>query len=807
MLQTCSRRIVGALLALLLAGVPVVLWGAAPGSRSGVTLTVSDDFLEPAPGHVDAPVHFTTTRLLQDQPALAPRTFLNPRTQTPAETNSFVSDFYSTYQVSKSVKQNSRRLADNSQADLVLGVESKVRASRDAGSLLGKSPSTTGVGVQRRTPIYTDPRIRGSRIGSLAASGSHWVPARIDLDTMLSKVDSSQIASIGVIKGPFSSLYGPGFSFMDVEFVGAPRFDQPTNGSGSTRLEYLSNGQQWHGRQALVGGDEDWGYRFGYSDRSGSDYLAGDGTRMPSSYQSRAFDFTIGRDITDERSIEFTYLRLDQTDVEFPGMAFDIDYLVTDGYEVTYRVGDSGWADYWESDLWYNRTRFEGNAQNPAKRQQFPLLDAFNYVGFTDVDAMSSGFRTAATWEECDWHRFTAGMDLRYVRQELNEIASGRIGFMTFTDNNSPIPQSDQVNPGFFVEDVREVSEALTIRAGGRVDIVRSDVVDDPTKLASLGLQDPQMTLGEILGTEEWLQRETLWMGYLTGQYALTETERLDVSFGYGQQAPSLTEMYAAESFLFLLQNGQNVAIGDPRLAPEKRFQLDVGLGWDRPNWRGKVNGFYTWAHDYITFENVESFVGPPIGAVEQVSLKYVNTDLATLTGVEVYAEYDLRPEWTLFGNLSYVRGDDRTRNGNFATQPGAPGAPSQQVAGLDRGFFGGVSGEESEPLPSILPLDTMVGVRWHSAEEIPRWGLEFYARIVDAQTRVAASLLESATPGFTTFNANGFWRYSDDLTFSFGAHNFTNTHYREHLDFRSPSGSSVFQPGAAFFFASELTY
>jgi outer membrane receptor protein involved in Fe transport len=262
-----------------------------------------------------------------------------------------------------------------------------------------------------------------------------------------------------------------------------------------------------------------------------------------------------------------------------------------------------------------------------------------------------------------------------------------------------------------------------------------------------------------------------------------------------------------AESFLFLLQNGQNIATGDPRLAPEKRFQMDVGLSWDRPKWRGKVNGFYAWVHDYITFENMGVFFGPPAGQIEQVSLKYVNTELAVISGLEFYGEYDLQPEITLFGSASYTHADDLTRNGEFATQPGSSGSPSARVAGLPRGFFSGIAGGATEPLPSILPFDARAGVRWHSAEELPIWGLEFYARMVDGQTRVAPSLLESATPGFSTYHINGFWRHSDSLTFWFGAHNFTNTHYREHLDFRSPSGNSVFQPGASFFVASELTY
>ena len=62
-------------------------------------------------------------------------------------------------------------------ADVFRRREAVTRSTTDAGSLIGQSPSALGLGVQRRNPIVNDPRIRGSRIGSLPASGSYWVPA------------------------------------------------------------------------------------------------------------------------------------------------------------------------------------------------------------------------------------------------------------------------------------------------------------------------------------------------------------------------------------------------------------------------------------------------------------------------------------------------------------------------------------------------------------------------------------------------------------------------------------------------------
>jgi outer membrane receptor protein involved in Fe transport len=268
-----------------------------------------------------------------------------------------------------------------------------------------------------------------------------------------------------------------------------------------------------------------------------------------------------------------------------------------------------------------------------------------------------------------------------------------------------------------------------------------------------------------------------------------------------------MTELYAAQTFLFVLQNGQNTVTGDPRLDAQRLWQLDISLTCDYDRFRAGANGFHKWIHDYVTFENLSVFNGPPAGQVEQVNLKYVNTDLATLIGAELFAEYDWSDQLTPFATMSYVEGRDHTRNGDFATLEASPGQPSERVYGLPRGFFSGVTGADEEPLPSIVPLESRLGIRYHQAAEQPRWEIEFQARVVAAQDRVATSLLESPTAGFTTYDLRGRWRASDHLLLLAGVENLADKQYREHLDFRSPSGLSVFQPGISFYSGMELTY
>ncbi len=688
----------------------------------------------------------------------------------------------------------------------VNGGESRSRQTTDAGSLLRKSSAALGVGTQRRNPIVSDPRIRGSRVGQLAASGSHWVPARIDLDTMLNKLDSRIIDDIIVVKGPYSALYGPDLRFIDVELLASPRFEDGWQLGGSTSLNYQTNGEQWYGRQTFEGGENDWGFRVGYGHKTGNDYDSGDGTNIPSSYKSRDVDFALGYDLSPDSSIEFHYLRLDQTDVEFPGQLFDMDFLVTDGFEATYELRNQEHVDRLVIDAWYNNTRFNGNAQSPAKRNQFPGLfeQIAGFRAVTDVETSSAGYRVSGDWDLTQQTRFTAGTDLRIIQQSLDEFASGAKGFSIFTNVNSPLPKSQTANPGLFAELRHNVDERLALTAGTRVDYSKAQVEDNAAELQNLGIDGA--SLAAILGTSQFDQNFVPWAAFLAGQYQLNDEWQMTFGAGHSERPPSLTELYVAESYLFLLQNGENTATGDPLLRQERLTQLDVGLRLDQDRLRGGANGFFGWVNDYITFENMQVIRDPITSDVQQVNLKYVNTDLATLAGFEGFLEFDATSWATMFANIHYVEGEDRTRNGDFATQIHSGATASTRVAGT-RGSLSGITGSSTEALPSILPLESRLGVRVRPPSPTARWSAELSARIVDNQDRVAKSLLETPTAGFTTWDLRGTWQASNACLVVAGVEKFTNKNFREHLVFRSNRGFRVLQPGVNFYVGSELVY
>lgn len=669
-------------------------------------------------------------------------------------------------------------------SSVVGGGESQIRSTSDAGSLLGKSLGTTGVQLQKRNPVTAEPRVRGLHVGQTVTSvdGAYWFPARQDLDTMLSKIDAGIIRDIVVLKGPYSVRYGPGFSFIDVATKGSPRYDMGYEWHARSSLNYQTNGEQWYSRETILAGDSTWGARIGYGHRTGSDYDTGDDIEMPASFNVRDVDAAFGYDLSENSRIEFDYIRLDETDTEFPGQIFDINFLVTDGFSARYELNNQCYFDSFTIATWYNRTRFEGDAQGSGKRRLIPELNpsttpggALGLIGFTDVDQMSTGFSAATTWGESGCPQLTLGVDLRYLEQELKEIDDSEAFAGSF-----PIPRSHHSNPGIFVEQVTPLTDRLKLRSGARVDWVSTNLEGDPRGRTRDELRG-------VIGSESFNQHFQLFSAYLTADYDLNCEWTLSGGFGHAERPPTLTELYAFTPFLAILQQGFTSPAGELGLDPERLWQIDASLRGDYGRLRLGANGFYAWIDDYITFENAGPIGGVPAEQNALVVL-FLNTDLATLSGGELYAEYDWNDWITPFANMSYVEGRDHSRSGN-------------SFGAGDRSGFA----SEEEPLPMIGPLEARAGLRLHDPCEQPHWGLELAARMVARQDRVATSLLEQETAGFTTWDLRGFWRANDSVVLVTGVENFTDKDFREHLDLRT--GNGVFQPGINFYFGVEWAY
>ena len=184
--------------------------------------------------------------------------------------------------------------------------------------------------------------------------------------------------------------------------------------------------------------------------------------------------------------------------------------------------------------------------------------------------------------------------------------------------------------------------------------------------------------------------------------------------------------------------------MGDPGLDKERVTQFDVGLNAKYDRFRGGINGYYSWVDDFITYDLFApsgGLGGFPAGA------GFVNTSQAIIAGVDAYGQLEATKAISLFGTFSYVEGRDQSGNRNTLSFTPNGGAP--------------------EPLPGIPPLESRLGVIVHDPSPQRDWAVEFSARVVDNQDRVARSLEEIETPGFTTYDIRSYWRLTRTETSS----------------------------------------
>ncbi len=435
---------------------------------------------------------------------------------------------------------------------------------------------------------------------------------------------------------------------------------------------------------------------------------------------------------------------------------------------------------------WYNHTEIKGDNLNPSK--QYFYRDNFfftsggqthypqiGFVGAFEAGVRSAGLRASPTWELDSGGRLTAGADLHYAQQVLNEFDNFVNRELLFTPSgyeNFPIPDSNLIDPGLFMELELPESTDLKFTVGARVDWVRTDANPfhrgrDPDGLvkpiyAPGGL--PVTRLDDDLFLTGLNKNDVLLSWFVTADRQLDEHRELRLGFGRGQRPPTLTERYAYVPFLTVLQDAENSPFGNPDLNPEDASQVDVALNGRYDHMRFRTAAFATLVNDFISYQYRPAPTNPAAAY-----LTFTNIT-AVITGFELAGDFDLNEWWSPFADLNYLYGENLDAN---------------------------------EPLAGIYPLKSRVGLRFREPER-NRYGLEMSVRMVGSQTRVASSLKEPTTPGFAVVYVRGHWQVTDRLLLTSGIENLTGRNYLEPFSVHVPP---VFEPGFNFYLSMQLDY
>ena len=674
-------------------------------------------------------------------------------------------------------------------------------AVEDAGALLLASEAVQTVSVQRRSPVAFDTRIRGYNFNQIytVGDGAFWTPVREDLDSMLAKMDPTLIQGMTVVAGPYGVRYGPGFSFIDVATAPTPRYDgyEAHNRFG---LTYHGNSERIYGRDTYYGGNSDYGFIVSYGSRTGNDYSPGGNSpisTVPSRYDNQNYHAQFGYDLSPDSDIELRFAGMAQADTDYAAQFFDVNSLVTNGFNLAYNYESPMWHRTTRIEAWVNATNFDGDTSR-KRFQSFPVIErvdaALNealtitdarLLGSTSGDLTSAGARGITTWGAEGNSQLALGADIRFIDQALveNFAVSGSIPDPIEFSTNQPRAQLH--DPGLFAELTLPSSSSWTTKIGGRVDFFESSAdarqVRTDTSLPGVTPGDPS-TFGVLD------QNEVLLAFYLTNEIQLDDYTTVKVGGGHAQRAPSLRERYADGVFLGIIQSGFSRVIGNPSVRKERAWQIDAGIDYEDDIWRGKIHAFGSWIDDYITYTG--NIVSPPLGAR---LLQTINTDYATLAGFEAAGEVNLTPTLSAYASVGFVDGRDH---------------------GINRA------------LSQIGPMHGRIGIHWQDASDERRWGTDIGLRIVDNQDMVGylhavagggpdPIPVEVPTAGFTVAYLRGFYNFSENVNLVGGIENLFDNNYLEHLDLRLPdetigtatfANTAVFSPGITPYIGLEWT-
>jgi iron complex outermembrane receptor protein len=690
-----------------------------------------------------------------------------------------------TFGPSETIENLLRELASPT-SEGISGQEAQTTVATDVGSLLQDSENIQTVGAQRRSQIAYDPRIRAYKWGQIyaQADGQYFLPVRVDLDSMVGKIDPSLIESVTIVPGPYGVQYGPGFSFLNIDMIETPRYLCPEQ-HGRVGFDFRANGGQTGLRGTAFGGGSDYGYIVHWGMRNGADYTAGNGQKIPSSYHAQNVLFQIGYDLTPNTKTEIQYSHLNVRDTEYALQFFDIGKLYTNSVNIVTTTEDPCDCSTWINQAWFNRTDFGGDNQNASKDGvRGRITDALNEeifnilgvnAGFTSDDFYANvsgdlanfGARSVKTYGDPDADMLRLGADFRYVAQSTREN-------FRITDQPNPLevpPPPDPLNPGFlapdeenfytlqprsvmsdpgvFIEMATPVFSFMRLTTGARVDWVNTH----PEAASIPLLQNPQVT-----GDTAYVQNDLLGAGYVAGDIDLSQEWSVRLGAGYAERVPNLVDRYSDGIYISMLQSGFSRVIGLASLEKEKAIQMDVAVRADYEKFHARAAFFYSWIRDYNTYAAFG--IDPPTGAR---LLLAQNTPLATLNGFEAYADYQATDRFAYFGSLQYVEGQDVTIN---------------------------------RPLFGIYPLESRLGLRYTDPYAGEFWGLEWGWRIVAAQDRLGelrdnafglpgTVVVETPTGGFATSYIKGYYNYTENIHLVGGIDNMFDRNYLEHLDLR----------------------
>ncbi len=309
---------------------------------------------------------------------------------------------------------------------------------------------------------------------------------------------------------------------------------------------------------------------------------------------------------------------------------------------------------------------------------------------------------------------------------------------------------------GIYVQNQFAISDRLEFLVGGRLNYARADArrVSDP------------VTGGRTSVSDEW------WS--LVGNARLVwhiVPDHVNFFGGVAQgfRAPNLSDLSRFD--VARTDEFETPAFG---LDPENYIAFEAGIKTQYDNWSMEAAYFHTLIDDMIIRKPTGRFVQ---GDREVTK---VNSGDGFIHGIELSTSFRFRPDWTLFGNFTWM-------DGEIDSFPTA--LPSSQ----------------REPVSRLMPLTGQIGMRWdHPKRHIWLEGLATIAGNQDnlsfADKADTSRIPPGGTPSYTVFSLRSGWRINENVDLTVAVENLGDENYRVH-------GSGLNEPGRSLNVGLSITF
>jgi hemoglobin/transferrin/lactoferrin receptor protein len=311
------------------------------------------------------------------------------------------------------------------------------------------------------------------------------------------------------------------------------------------------------------------------------------------------------------------------------------------------------------------------------------------------------------------------------------------------------VPDSSQVNVGFFMHHDWDPSPRWTLSAGGRIDWFRSKTEANP-------FSSPE--LADVYKNAK-PKTEMQPTGSLGAIYRPLPSFHLTANIGKSFRVPATVESFASG------KSGAGFIVPNPDLESEEGVTYEIGARLWRDGLRASLTAFHSDYRRFIERRNI-TFLGLP-------SFQSQNTGTAEVRGLEMDVAWKPAANWKLFSNASYALGTNTADPGKRA-------------------------------LAYIPPFNGLLGVRYEAGktgtwiETVNKWSLE-KERIDGTQERKTAR--------FSVFNLYAGKDLSEllpifpDMRLNVGLENLFDSIYRmpattEDVRFPSSPTNPLLEPG-----------